>query len=55
MNKKLTVRDLLNFLQNVDADLPVQIAMNNEYQWTATNIEVAKMNDAPYILISDEV
>jgi hypothetical protein len=54
MNKELIVRDLLNFLQNVNADLPVKIAMNNEYQWTATNIEVAKMNGEPYILISDE-
>jgi len=55
MNKELTVRDLLNFLQNVDADLPVQIAMNGEYQWVAEAVSVETIDGEPYILISDEV
>jgi hypothetical protein len=51
MNRDLTVRDLLNFLQNVDPDLPVQIAMNSEYQWTAAAVTVDTIDDKPYVLI----
>jgi hypothetical protein len=54
MNNELTVRDLLNFLQNVDPDLPVQLAMNGEYQWLAEKVSVETIDGEPYVLISDE-
>ena len=54
MNNELTVRDLLNFLQNVDPDLPVQIAMNGENQWSAEAITVETIDGEPYVRIADE-
>jgi hypothetical protein len=50
----LTVRDLLNFLQNVDPDLPVQIAMNGEYQWSAEAVTLETIDGKPYVRIADE-
>ena len=59
MNKELTVRDLLSFLQSVVDDLPVganppvQIAMNGEYQWTAESVTLETVDGEPFILIAD--
>ncbi len=50
----LTVRDLLNFLQSVDPDLPVQIAMNGEYQWSAEAVTLETIDGKPYVRIADE-
>lgn len=50
----MTVQKLIDFLKNVDPNLPVQIAMNGEYQWSAEAITVETIDGKPYVRIADE-
>jgi hypothetical protein len=50
-----TVQKLMDFFKTVDPNLPVQIAMNGEYQWMAEQVSVETIDGEPYILISDKV
>ena len=51
----MTVHKLMDFLKNLDPNLPVQIAMNGEYQWMAEEVSVETIDGEPYVLISDKV
>jgi hypothetical protein len=50
----MTVQKLMDFLKNLDPNLPVQIAMNGEYQWMAERVSVETIDGEPYVRISDE-
>ena len=50
----MTVQKLMDFLKNLDPNLPVQIAMNGEYQWMAERVTVETIDGEPYVRISDE-
>jgi hypothetical protein len=54
MTPDMTVQKLMDFLKNVDPNLPVQISMNGEYQWLAQVVSVETRHDEQYILIADE-
>lgn len=51
----MTVGDLIAALQKFDPALPVEMAMNQEYQWAIrpSDITLDTRNGSPYVLIGD--
>lgn len=54
-NTPMTVGDLITALQNFDPSLPVEMAMNNEYQWALSHGDVRQVTDtnSTYVLIGE--
>ena len=55
MQNQLTVRQLIDILQRVDPDLPVEISMGMEYQEPVTEdmVEVSEYDGRQYLHITD--
>lgn len=51
----MTVADLIAALQQFDPNLPVEMAMNNEYQWAVSHGDVRQVTDTntTYVLIGE--
>lgn len=54
-NTPMTVGDLIAALQTFDPSLPVEMAMNNEYQWALSHGDVRQVTDtnSSYVLIGE--
>ena len=55
MQNPITVRQLIDILQRVDPDLPVEISMGMEYQEPVTEdmVEVSEYDGRQYLHITD--
>ena len=55
MQNQLTVRQLIDILQRVDQDLPVEISLGMEYQEPVTEdmVEVSVYDGRQYLHITD--
>ena len=54
-NTQMTVADLIAALQQFDPSLPVEMAMNQEYQWAIrpSDITLDTRDGSSYVLIGD--